>query len=1060
MSALLFPTADALRLALASGVVPAAVAGRPVGGGRGDGGELWLAPADSLPPSLLPALARFGVRAQSPPPALRLLSFPCWAALLPLKPDSTPPGPVLVKVPSARLAGFVADVQRLRPQAVRFAPDHPHALVLLPHPPTHLLDTPDNLAFHSPTANVWLPLGWAHPLPDALTVPPNTLTLVTPQSEWHVQPAPHWLNPADLFPLSPKATPTPDAPLPPIPVPVRVKPHPTPDAAEALWVFEGTSAEWREWMIGTDEKVVSRFLFAVLNPSGQSLPVSKGGSPTRIFARPVGRGRVPVLPQFLPFTPHPLLSNVFLAVGFAVVPAVRADRFAKLLALRPGQLAAVEPAGVQRVPLSAFRPFTDFIAYTAPRVKSLRAWAGGSAFQFLEVRPFAPTAEPVAPLVPPLVPVAPLPPSWLGRLAGKLLKPAKKEKPPKPVAEKAKRSGRTPPPAARTTSDRAARRRDLEQQAFDSPASATVWAELAAATSDTARPTDVALCWVNALWPHDVPPAGWVSEWVRAEARSKPGPRLAAAVLAEIGTTTEPHPEAGRVPELVKLLDAGEADLPVRAVWLARLGAAKAVGGDPLALARCRDRLLARLATDGPALDVDAPAFLRFHGTLDGDRFRAAREWLLHVREPMHQWIHRLATGQRMAWAGFDPDPRATAAYADLMLAWGLSRLGERGKADEWADRAARTLLKANAEAVPAALVAKFRARLRDAHHGRGQPAAPPPVVLLDPDSAYVVAKLAERSRILAPHTAPNPYSGLDLAPLFGTDALAGKLAAFARHPTADAATTLLAEAATDPTAATLPRVALAVADSPVSLSARTADRLLVLFPRVIELLPEGVRLAADPHADGRGLVQRYTTRAVALACRLARRYDLNGGFGAFVRFVLDSVNGGDGVVKAAAEAHLPELFLACRTLGLTELAGELAGTWAGKPLGWFVMGREEQGWGLLDTARETLFSPGGDDRTRTAAAFEYVAALTHAPPRLALGRLEELFQRLDRITTAGATARYFALAPLELIDRAVSAVVTDEFNLGPAVRRWLDADEFAVRRRIAADLNTALTGV
>lgn len=38
-----------------------------------------------------------------------------------------------------------------------------------------------------------------------------------------------------------------------------------------------------------------------------------------------------------------------------------------------------------------------------------------------------------------------------------------------------------------------------------------------------------------------------------------------------------------------------------------------------------------------------------------------------------------------------------------------------------------------------------------------------------------------------------------------------------------------------------------------------------------------------------------------------------------------------------------------------------------------------------------------------------------------------------------------------------MSAVVTDEFNLGPAVRRWLDDDEFVTRRRIARDLDAAI---
>jgi cellulose synthase operon protein C len=37
-------------------------------------------------------------------------------------------------------------------------------------------------------------------------------------------------------------------------------------------------------------------------------------------------------------------------------------------------------------------------------------------------------------------------------------------------------------------------------------------------------------------------------------------------------------------------------------------------------------------------------------------------------------------------------------------------------------------------------------------------------------------------------------------------------------------------------------------------------------------------------------------------------------------------------------------------------------------------------------------------------------------------------------------------------VEAAVLAVVTDDFALGPAVRRWLDDDEYRVRRRIHRD--------
>jgi hypothetical protein len=122
---------------------------------------------------------------------------------------------------------------------------------------------------------------------------------------------------------------------------------------------------------------------------------------------------------------------------------------------------------------------------------------------------------------------------------------------------------------------------------------------------------------------------------------------------------------------VLALLDAHEADVPARAVWLARSAAARLTDGDPLGLAGCRDRLFRRLMDKGPGLDLDAPSFLRFRGAA-GDRWLTAREWLARVREPVHRWLGRLAgPGRRLQWAGIDPEPNSTAAYADLLLAWG-----------------------------------------------------------------------------------------------------------------------------------------------------------------------------------------------------------------------------------------------------------------------------------------------------------------------------------------------------------------------------------------------------
>lgn len=1072
MSALLFPTADALRLALVSGVIPPPVAHGPVAAGVGDGGELWFTPSGQLPADLLAALARIGVRAQAPPPGFVPAPFPCWAAPLPLKPDPHPPaGPLLVRLPAERLAGFVATARRLRPQPVQFLPDRPTALALLPHPPLHLLDQPDVTAYHEAAPNVWVRLGRQHPLVNALSVPDGNVAFVDPPGEWHLVPLPPFLEPAEVFPVHvrpPEPTPAPQPNPPAVRVPVTLRKHPS-DAAETLWAFDGPPDQLAELFRGTDERVLSRFHFAVAEANGSR----------RVWAKPVSRGKAPVLPEpFRGFVPHPLLAGVFLPANRVLAPTPRTDRLVELLKVHPKALVCVDAAGgspvVHRIPPAAFRPLADLLEYVAPHRRTMTAWnQGDNRLSFAEVR-LADSAEPTVPLIPVTLvppPPGPAPPgastSWITKLADRLLG-AKRPERPKSVARSDRKSSRIIPPAVRSTPDRDVRRRQLEQSIVAKP-TAGVWAELANATAETGKPADVALCWVNALWDRDPLPPEWLAEWVRAESRGKFGPRLAAAVTAEIGFSPDPHPDAPRLPELVRKLDAHESELPVRAVWLARLGAARAVGGDPLALARCRDRLLARLAAEGPSLDLDAPAFLRFHGSLDGDRFRAAREWLLHVREPMHKWLHKLSTGHKLGWAGLDPDPIPTAAYADLMLAWGLSRLGERTKADELTGHAERVLERLGGHGVVAAvhttLVARFKARIRDAQHGRGQPETgnaatgwDAPAPLDDSVAVYAVKRLAGRSRILSPHTVGNPYGGDDLAPLLGTDALGKRLFDLIQDPSPEGVASLLAATAADPTAATLPRLMLVAAELPVTFPHRTADRLMLLMPRAVELLPEAVRLSFDSHADPHAYMQRLTNRLVAAACRLAVRYDLNGGFGAFTRFLLDATAAGDEVVKAAGGEHLGDLFTALRKLGLTDLAGELAGAWADRPIGWFVMGRDETGWALLDAARERLFFTGiSDDRARTTAAFEYVAALTHAPPRLALGRLEELFQQLDRVVTAGGTARFFALTPLELIDRAVSAVVTDEFNIGPAVRRWLEDDEFVIRRRIARDLDAAL---
>ncbi|HVK12143.1 MAG TPA: hypothetical protein VM597_25550, partial [Gemmataceae bacterium] len=125
---------------------------------------------------------------------------------------------------------------------------------------------------------------------------------------------------------------------------------------------------------------------------------------------------------------------------------------------------------------------------------------------------------------------------------------------------------------------------------------------------------------------------------------------------------------------------------------------------------------------------------------------------------------------------------------------------------------------------------------------------------------------------------------------------------------------------------------------------------------------------------------------------------------------------------------------------------------------GWYGAGRDEQAHAVLDEARKDLFAPVLRPPDRTALALAYATTLGQAPVRVALGRLEELFQRLTGVAVTGTTNSHYCLKPLLLIETAVRAIVSEDFTLGPQVRAWLDSDEFAVRRRIRDDLKAMLT--
>ena len=129
---------------------------------------------------------------------------------------------------------------------------------------------------------------------------------------------------------------------------------------------------------------------------------------------------------------------------------------------------------------------------------------------------------------------------------------------------------------------------------------------------------------------------------------------------------------------------------------------------------------------------------------------------------------------------------------------------------------------------------------------------------------------------------------------------------------------------------------------------------------------------------------------------------------------------------------------------------------------GWLTFGLIEHAAQILDDARTELLSPSGlklQQKDYTELAQAYVRALGHGPSDTGLSRITELFRKMDptKVNNTFTTAPHYSRLHLNLVETVIQAVVSDEFALAEAGRRWLDDDEYLVRRRIHGDMRSNL---
>jgi hypothetical protein len=665
----------------------------------------------------------------------------------------------------------------------------------------------------------------------------------------------------------------------------------------------------------------------------------------------------------------------------------------------------------------------------------------------------------------------------------------------------------------------ATRRTELEaallksQPHQDAESRARQWTTLAHLYTKLGNNGDAAVCWMNAIWENPTPPLPWLQEWLLAECRNaklsearcvlerwlserQPGiARVVAAYTAVAGHTQSVAELLPTLPRIFAFLDQHFDDVPVRSAWLAKHSATRVCDGDALGLARWRDRLLTRLAEKGPGLDLDEPSFLRFQGAVSGERFQAARRRLESMREKVREWIQRHGraggrpqSDRLLQWAGLSAERDATAAYADFMLAWGLACLGERLQANNWVAQGRKRLAATSSPgvdpAVPAALGELFVYRVREAQEGRVSKAYLPADLQLRlealPDLArFSVDRLREHSRILEPRDTIRAFRGRDLKDVWGTDRLAERLSLIAERTDpallSEEAEGLVRLCMTSPSTSTVPRIILTLLEVAPRLADEMQLRVLDHLPTAVDWLEPWLATGRWHLSERQERLTRYRTRMIRAGFSAAALLGPDQARPLLDRLVRRLVQQGDPVREPFIGSATP-VFRALKRHGMRGEAESLVSFLGfeyargdrqriaaplarlGLSVGLFTAGNEQAGYQIVNQTSELLYL----DKTlsideQTSLAIAYAEALGFAPPGIALGRLGELFERLDCVRETGSTNRYFTLKPLQLVDAAVRSVVTDEFAPGPDVKGWLDDDEFLIRSRIHRDLAAVL---
>lgn len=1154
---LCFPNADTFRLVLTSTLLPTDVTLSAAGAVFADDGRIFLDTPHKLQKKAAGELTKLGVSAVKAMPA-EPEQLSCWLQAVPTTKDKTPPqlstqAPVLFELPSAEdLPGIVGEMIRLGNDRQSFRwlasaddPTDKRVLLRVIGPPYYtLLRALDQLAagtggpvraYTEQAPRVWVEVGHTHPFASQLKLPDDSAVLIRGERHWTYLPEQPFQDVYEVLQFTLPNGPvewTPAESTAKLNVPLKLVPGNAADAPE-LWVLRGDGVDQLDLFVKeADDRLTNRLKFAVADTPGGEKVVVLRVSHTR------GTPPAVQLPKATGYKAHSSLPNLFVPVGARLHPQLRRDAVRTLLADDLDAVVWLHPTGdgkfvPETVPDSAFHPLDDWVDYVIETAHApLKEWVESARFDFggfvcvddKQPKPKDPGKGPKD--------------KPKGDKDGDPLSSPKDGK--RTASKKGDDAGPTEFVAQaeqKKPNEWKVRREELQKQflavdgPLDHPDRVSLWPQLAVANTGAGDAAEAALCWAAGLWEQDETEPAVVRGWAATEFAATTGVvtkeeftrrlkqadphqgevrQFAAAVFSLAHQEPPPAWLLADLPKVQKYIEANEAKLPVRIAWLAATRLARLSGADVLGLARIRDRLLQRLLENGLNPEFDLPFFLRTAGLNDSDRVRLVRDEAGELHKLLRKWAE---AGSKTGAVPTPVEGNPTAAYVDLLFAYGLAKLGEVQQSAKLAEAARVTLEKFPAETDKGIagrfLYKAFKHRIDQATAGHSLSGRLPQGLFDELDDIdkksegkansphgmahFVVKRMQQQSKVLEPYERPDPYKKFTTPHEGGLKKELHELSAerdparlanrirdmYRREGTAARGnrTSPMTEKQFTVLFESLPLSARCGGAFAAELIRLVPDALRQTFPQMpeaskkqAEMLERGLFLAG--HFDHRDLVAQLVDafgevvagkadesqlELINIVCgsclRSLRKLGLRDDIDKLLRKLLTVVLGRAGVkdLKAKYTGRPDQWLKALQTL--LNIAG-----------GWLTFGLVDQANPILDEARNELLSaPGGkpmpQDHTRLAVA--YVAAVGQGPAESGLQRIGELFRKIDggKITNSFTTAPFYSRLHLNVVEEVVLAVVSDDFALGTAGRRWLEDDEYLVRRRIHADMRAVLAG-